>query len=254
MLLTCEDPQAAPFNYFNYFTEVEDEFVRRRGKPLLISPLDWALVESWQNAGIPLHIVLRSINETFDAYDKRVHKRQKINSIFYCQQAVESNFAEYRLSQVGGGKAPDSSLTPSEGGGAGPFSKSELLDFLGRCNRELLGAAEEAHRQSRLELEDALTRSRARLDEIAREIEGSVSVDTEALERDLDSLDRMIVENVRMGMSEEAINDLRKEAKSQLRSYKKKMDKEIYEQTVENFVARRFREISHVPRLSLFYM
>ena len=80
---------AERLNYFNYFTEVEEEFVRRRGKQLLISPMDWALVESWKDAGIPLHIVLRSINESFDSYDARAQKHRKVNSIFYCQQAVE---------------------------------------------------------------------------------------------------------------------------------------------------------------------
>ena len=28
-------------NYYNYFTEIEEHFVRRRGKHLLISPMDW---------------------------------------------------------------------------------------------------------------------------------------------------------------------------------------------------------------------
>ena len=90
-------------NYFNYFTEVEEEFVRRRGKPLLVSPMDWALIESWKNAGIPLHIVLRAINRAFDAYDARPRRYRKVNSVFYCQQEVESSFADYRLAQVGGG-------------------------------------------------------------------------------------------------------------------------------------------------------
>src|SRR4029078_3555865 len=101
-------------NYFNYFTEVEEEFVRRRGKPLLVSPLAWALIESWKNAGIPLHIVLRAINKSFDAYDARPRKYRKVNSVFYCQQEVEASFAEYRLAQVGGGQETDSKAA-SEG-------------------------------------------------------------------------------------------------------------------------------------------
>jgi hypothetical protein len=99
------DSSAAPaerLNYFNYFTEVEEEFGPPACKPLLISPMDWALVESWKNAGIPLHIVLRAINQAFDAYDARAQKYRKVNSIFYCQQQVESTFADYRLAQVGG--------------------------------------------------------------------------------------------------------------------------------------------------------
>jgi hypothetical protein len=249
------------FNYFNYFTEVEDEFARRRGKPLFISPLDWALVETWKNAGIPLHIVLRSINEAFDAYLKRPRTYQKINSIFYCQQAVESNFADYRRAQVGGGaeqpeqaSEPEANSSSTQAQKDSAFSKPELLEFISRCDRELLGAVERTRIESRPGLEDVLTRSIARLADITREIEGASRVDAEALERDLDSLDRMIVESARIALGEQGIAQLRKEAKSELRSYKKQMDKEIYEQTVENFVARRLRQMNHLPRLSLFYM
>jgi len=79
-------------------------------------------------------------------------------------------------------------------------------------------------------------------------------LDAEALERDLDAIDRMILESAAKACSEEEIEKLRSEAKSQLRSYRKKMDKDIYEQTVQNFVARRLREINNIPRLSLFYL
>ena len=30
--------------YFNYFTEIEEHFQRRRGTLLMLSPLDWALM------------------------------------------------------------------------------------------------------------------------------------------------------------------------------------------------------------------
>ena len=48
------------FNYYNYFTEIEEHFQRTRGTSLfLLSPLDWALIESWKNADVPLEAVLR---------------------------------------------------------------------------------------------------------------------------------------------------------------------------------------------------
>ncbi len=246
-------------NYFNYFTEVEEEFVRRRGKPLTISSLDWALVESWKNAGIPLHLVLRSINEAFDAYDKRPHNRRKVNTMFYCEQAVESNFADYRLAQVGGTpgeipqlSAPESTPELSRKEPSAAFSKSELLDFIARCSRDISEAAASA--SGTVGIEEALTRALARLSEIAQEIEASTRVDAEAVERDLDSIDRMILETLKSELGEHVVAELRKEAKSQLRSYKKNMEKEIFDQTVENFAARRLRETSHVPRLSLVYI
>lgn len=246
-------------NYFNYFTEVEDEFVRRRGKPLLISPMDWALVESWKNAGIPLLIVLRAINKSFDAYDSRAHRFRKINSILYCQQEVEATYAEYRLALIGG----DADAKPEETGApvkpgrkpkAEAFPREALLAFLGRCADDLREARESAETSGLAELSSTLTRSLSRLGSIAADVEASAKIDAEGLERDLDSIERMILESAMKSRGETELESLRDEAKAQLRSYKKKMDKEFYEQTVENFVARRLRELNRIPRLSLFYM
>ena len=250
---------AERLNYFNYFTEIEEEFVRRRGKHMLISSLDWALVESWKNAGIPLHIVLRAINEAFDGYDARAQKYRKVNSIFYCQQQVESTFAEYRLAQVGGDPA---SIRPESSDASGPrspnqqevFPKDVLFGFLARCDDELRAAASRASDSDRTALENGIDRARARLKEIIVEVEGSSHVDAEALERDLDGIDRMILDAARESSGEEEIKKLRAEAESHLRSYRKKMDKAIYEQTVQNFIARRLRETNSIPRMSLFYL
>jgi hypothetical protein len=256
---SAEGP-AEPLNYFNYFTEVEEEFVRRRGKPLLISPMDWALVESWKNAGIPLHIVLRAINQAFDGYDARAPKHRKVNSILYCEQQVESTFAEYRLAQVGGDPAPTGSAEPGQVGQSESSDKQEafpkdvLSAFLSRCDAELAIAASRAATSGLRALENAIDRGRTRLKEIISEVEGSPRVNAEALERDLDGIDRIVLEGVREGLGEEEMKSLRAEAQSHLRSYRKKMDKAIYEQTVQNFISRRLRELNNIPRMSLFYL
>ncbi|HVG19186.1 MAG TPA: hypothetical protein VNI02_09035 [Blastocatellia bacterium] len=247
-------------NYFNYFTEVEEEFVRRRGKPLLISPLDWALIESWKVAGIPLHVVLRAINLAFDAYDARPRKYRKVNSVFYCQQEVESTYADYRLAQVGAGAEGEQGKRQGRAKGRAekepdvPFPSSVLIDFLSRSDEELRRAASVASESDRPEVEGAIERARARLLEIAREIESSSHVDAEAIERDLDAIDRMMLDSAIRTFGAEENERIRAEAESQLSPYRKKMDKSIYHQTIENFVARRLREMINVPRLSLFYL
>src|ERR1700754_3799654 len=93
---------AEPFsNYFNYFTEIEEHFQRARGTGLfLLSPLDWALIESWKNADIPLEAVLRGIDLSFEKWHTRKKKLQQVNSLAYCAQAV------YSEAQVMAGAAP----------------------------------------------------------------------------------------------------------------------------------------------------
>ena len=72
-------------NYFNYFTEIEEAFIRRRGKHLLLSTLDWALIESWKEMGVPLHVALRGIEQSFDSFEARP-RRRSVKSLMYCQE------------------------------------------------------------------------------------------------------------------------------------------------------------------------
>jgi hypothetical protein len=251
-----------PFNYFNYFTEVEEEFVRRRGKPLFISPMDWALIESWKSADIPLHLVIRAINQAFDAYDAQPRKYRKVNSIFYCEQTVESLFAEYRLSQVG---AQTVALQADAAGGDDPtaqaqrptmsaFPKEVLVDFLDNSYKELALAENFAVEQKKHRLEETIARSRKRLRALVEELERAAQINDEALERDLDTIDRMILKSINESLSENERQEIHEQAEAHLKAYKKKMDKNIFEQTLQNFVSRRLRELHRIPRLSLFYI
>ena len=101
-------------NYFNYFTEIEDHFLRRRGGGLLLSTLDWALIETWKDAGIPLEAVLRGIDAAFDRYDQRPSKTKKVNSLAYCSQEVLAAAEDMKEAAVGA--APDPSAKPQASG------------------------------------------------------------------------------------------------------------------------------------------
>src|SRR5271165_2410571 len=84
-----EDIDLWPSNYFNYFTEIEERFQKARGTGLfLLSPLDWALIETWKNAGVPLEAVLRGIDAAFEKWRSRKRRGQAVNSLAYCTQAV----------------------------------------------------------------------------------------------------------------------------------------------------------------------
>lgn len=220
--------------------------------------MDWALVESWKSAGIPLHLVLRAINQAFDSYDSRPRKYRKVNSMFYCEQEVESLYAEYRLAQVGASQIESTSATqPSRRKGkqqAPPFAKDVLIDFLARSDQELAQAETAAKRAERNLVVVAVERARARLKEIKDFVEASTTADAESIEKDLDAIDRLILDSLIKTSGESGIAAMRDEAAAQLRAYRAKMDKSIYEQTLQNFVFRRLREANSVPRLSLFYI
>ena len=119
-------------NYFNYFTEIEERYLQRRGGGLLLSTLDWALIETWKDAGIPLAAVLRGIDEAFDRYDQRPTKAKKINSLAYCSQAVLVAAEDMKEAAVGA----STDAQPKSRAGEG-FEPEVVARYLQR-NAELL--------------------------------------------------------------------------------------------------------------------
>ncbi len=129
------------FNYFNYFTEIEEQFLRRRGGGLLLTTLDWALIETWKDAGIPLEAALRGIDAAFDRYDQRPSKTKKVNSLAYCSQEVLAAAEDMKEAAVGAAVDQPSSVKSRAGQG---FEPETIAAFL-RRNADLLEPAKLPH-------------------------------------------------------------------------------------------------------------
>ncbi len=114
------------FNYFNYFTEIEDYFWRKRGAHLLVSPLDWAIVETWQKAGIPLEAVLKGIDRAFESWSRsrRAAGGRQLKSLAYCVDAVLDAASEAQEAAAGTGPELKSTKAAAE-----PFSRDELRKY-----------------------------------------------------------------------------------------------------------------------------
>src|SRR3954471_1606263 len=123
------------FNYFNYFTEIEEYFWKKRGAHLLVSPLDWAIVETWQKAGVPLEAVLRGIDSAFDSYQRSRRGGRPLKSLAYCVDAVLDAAQQQAEAAAGAGPVSDNKAVEQNG-----FSREELRAFLKR-NAEKLALA-----------------------------------------------------------------------------------------------------------------
>ena len=242
-------------NYFNYFTEIEEEFVKRRGSHMLVSPLDWLLMEAWRQRDIPLNVVLRGINNSFDGYDQKAHRGRKVNSLFYCQQEVEALFVEYCDSRVGSDNATpveDGNGVRGNGESASPFTRTTICDYLTE-HLETLKRLAEKH-QNNSPLAETLERVLLRLEQVIEDLQQANTVSPEALETDLTMIEEVVLDGLKEGAGDAELKEIKREANQKLREYKKTMEREIYEQTLDNYVARRLREKFGVPRLSLFYL
>ena len=251
----------APLNYFNYFTEIEDAFIRRRGRHLLLSPMDWALMTTWKEMGVPLHVALRGIEKSFDSYESKPRKRT-VKSLFYCQEEVEAQFTEWLESQTGapapaeGGAAPAAAETVDEGGRGLPFPRAVIAAHLADCTAGLARALEKRRAAGPGEdaVTEALARASARLSELAADFGRAARPDAELLESSLTDLESLLDRALQTSLPEAVVEAARAAAAEQLRPYKARMERATYEQTLDNLLAKSLREAASVPRLSLFYL
>jgi hypothetical protein len=225
------DEAAWPSNYFNYFTEVEERFQKARGTSLfLMSPLDWALVESWKNAGVPLEAALRGIDAAFEKWRAKKKRGQSVNSVAYCAQAVMVE------AQTMAGVAPARGRKES----AAPFSLEALQSYLE-------GNAEQVRNQTGF---DAIA---AAVDRLAAE-SATLFHDLEDLERRLTALEEKMIALARSRQTEEDSLRARRELDHQLRAYRGKMTAPQLAMLEKQYLERQLLESAGLPRLSLFYL
>ena len=233
-------------NYFNYFTEIEEHFQQRRGR-IQLSPLDWALIETWKDAGIPLEAVFRGVDAAFDKYEQRPSKSQKINSLAYCAQAVLVSAEEMKEAAVGAQSTDAQSNRPSG------FPIAEICVFL-RRNAEQLDAAKlplaKGIDAAPLARETANT-----LREIATDLEATKTPPRlEDLERRLTVAEEKLFAVLLAATPDEQIVSVRADADRELAPYRRKMPSAQIEQLLKQYVHKRLLEKYGLPRLSLFYM
>ena len=234
-------------NYFSYFSEIEDTFVRRRGKHLMLSPIDWALIESWKERGIPLHVALRGIEHAFDSYEAKKHKRT-VKTLLYCQEEVEAQYAEWLESRVG--KQDEADVEDEL---KSPFPRDVVLKYLDESLAELTRLFEQ-----RRAIDDELTEAAARASTLLAEIKNDyatvASPSARKLEDSLTGLERLLSDALRATLSPAEMAHLESEIAAQLKPYRRNMEKEVYERTLDNLLLKRLREKFGVPRLSLFHL
>jgi len=232
-------------NYFNYFTEIEEHFQRRRGGGLLLTTLDWALIETWKDAGIPLEAVLRGIDTTFDRYEQRPSKTKKINSLGFCAQEVLTAAEDMKEAAVGSAKQ-ESVKQPG-------FQKGEIAAFL-RRNAEQLEIAT-LPEKSGVSVQQLARETAVRLREMATEIEGMSSLPRlEDLERRLTVAEEKLFAVLLATTPDAEVVAVRAEADRELSSYRRTMPAAQIDQLIKQYVHKRLLEKYGLPRLSLFYM
>ena len=230
-------------NYFNYFTEIEERFQKRRGSLLLLSTLDWALIETWREAGVPLEAVLAGIDAAFDKYESRQQRARmrRINGLAWCAQAVMQAAEEQREAAAG------TNADAQQGSADTGFERERVATHL-ESAATILAASTIAH--------EAAAQTATRLRELATELRTNTQtkLDAEALERTLTVLEEKLFAALTAAAPEELLVNLKTHAARELAPYKSRMGAVQLRQVERQFVQKQLLAHYNLPRLSLFYM
>ena len=234
-------------NYFNYFTEIEECFQQRRGSLLMLSTLDWALIETWREAGIPLEAVLRGIGDSFDKHDAKTSRSttrtRKVNGLAWCAQAVMEAVEQAREAAIGTARPQDEQDARESG-----FEHERIVRYL-------------HHNATRIEASTLPTPADAMAAEIAARLRGlaeglqvAPATSLEELDRTLSVLEERLFASLMTAAPEDELLALKEQAARELAPYKGKMQAVQIRQVQQQFLQKRMLESRSLPRLSLFYM
>jgi len=224
-------------NYFNYYTEIEDTFIRRRGKHLFLSPLDWAMIDGWKERGIPLHIVLRSIEAVFDVFDRQPPGTRTIKSLFYCREEIEIQHREWLNSQTG--KGADAENTAS----GGDFTVERIAKHIDDCSEKLRNCTVER-------LSEGIQRALTHLSEI----KANLTDDLDTVDKTLGDVEKLLDRTLLENWEPNHLAGLEASIKTQLKPYKSEMEPEKYRQTYELMLMKQLRDEAGIPRLGLYVL
>ena len=234
------------WNYFNYFTEIEEYFWKKRGAHLLVSPLDWAIMETWQKAGVPLEAALKGIDRAFEAYQRsRRGAGKPLKSLAYCTDAV-LDAAEEAQEAAAGAHSPNGAKA------AEPFARSELRQYM-ESNAALLEKTAERFAHSQPAVATVLRHVAASLAESLPLLDAPGSLDLEDFERRMTILDDKVHATLLSNASEELMLKIRREVDSQLSAYRRKMKAAQLALVERQYLQKRLLDEYQLPRLSLYY-
>lgn len=205
-------------------------------------------METWKQQGIPLHVVLRGVEKSFDSFEARARKRT-VKSLLYCQEEVEAQFAEWVEARVGSSR-PSENESDSD---KTPFSFAAISEHLNRNRTALSELTTLRRRHGEDDLSEALERATKLLSAIESDL-NSAALETRKLEDSLTGLERMLNDAMVSVVSADALAELKREVTDQLKPYRSQMETAVYKQTFDNLLLKRLREQFAIPRLSLFYV
>ena len=225
-----------------YFQEIEAQFARLRGAPLLLSTKDVALVDAWWKVGIPLRVVLSALASVFEKR-AQAHPPQprSVHSLAYCRHAVEEAFEDWKESRLGGDR---------EAGREPEVGPDEAPRFLRERARELEATA--AARPP--EVQRPLLEASSQVADLAAGLQGPTPMAPAEVEERLESVEDRLLEALLAAMSERDRGDLQAATRRDLEPLRARLTERAYQASLRSDLRARLRDRHRLPRLTLYLL
>ena len=237
-------------NYFNYFTEIEECFRKCRGTPTLLSTVDWALIESWKEAGLPLEAVLDGIKRTFEKHSRRAPRFQRVNGLAFCTQQVMKAWEEHQLNAQQAGTARKAVRPEADA----PFSAAEVQAYLNHLAKALGTSAASAEQGKYVAIAEDFRQAAAAVLEMANGVASAPHMDYEALERALTVREEKVMAALQRGLPDALLMMIRDQAERALAGSRQRMPPAQIDLVMRQMNKKLLFEMFKIPRLSLFHM
>jgi hypothetical protein len=210
-------------NYVNYFTEIERFYQCKRQNFTLLCTLDWILVETWKEQGVPLELVFKGIERAFS------RARRQINSLAYCAKYVAQVCEEQKDLHLNAPELPD--ISPEE--------VSRYTNGLAAAVSEVSGIFPEFHSKF------------SGIAECIRNLDVSKLRETE---QQLTALEEKLVALLKISSDESLLAEVKRDLDNDLGPYRSTMTAEQLTMIEQQLWRRKLMERFNIPRLSLFYL
>lgn len=227
------------------FISIEEYFNHKRGSPTLLSPMDWQLIDQWRKIGIPLKIIYQGIDRSFEKFKKTKKKGRKINSIAYCNQEVLKAWDEYKELIVGKNPEAVGKISPEK------LWRQKVENKLINIAKNLDESAIKVENEEKEDLGKMLKETAKRVKKLSESLKRN-EIDIQYCHQQLETLDNKISTALIASALNQEIEKAKAIADQELKEYKGRMEHNIYNQVIDNFIRQYLSYKYGIPRINIF--
>jgi hypothetical protein len=228
-----------------YLEEVEKYFIQKRERAASLSPIDWPIVKSWEERGIPLEVVFKGIDTAFARFrEKKDSEEEVIRSLAYCQYDVENCWQTYQEMVLGKPISESQKARPLQ------TEQEKIRQHLNKLITQLTELSEMPAYQ---QISEALHQTIFALDSLRSQIQkASLTFDSAQVHGQLKELEEQLILTIRKTLPDTQIEHLFMQAEQKLVRYKEDMNSHIYQETLQAVIHRELRDLFSLPAFDFF--